>query len=65
MATKVFLPEETGTKLKTLKAQLLSYVSINEGITNEEIATKAGVPVTFVDALLAELSNESKVKLYI
>ena len=64
--TKVFLmPETGGTKLEELKTKLIKFIKANEGITNEELATKAGVEVTFVDALLAELSNEGKVRLYI
>ena len=64
--TRVFLTEEAGgTRLPELKTRLLEFVEANEGITNEEIAHLAEVDVAFVDALLAELSNESKVRLYV
>lgn len=73
MVTKVYLTEEFGgTRIKELKDQLFNLVSNNEGITNVEIlekATEAGVNPDvgqeFVDALLAELSNAGKVKLYV
>ena len=64
--TKVYLTKEAGgVKLEELKAKLIGFIKAKEGITNEEIATKAGVEVTFIDALLAELQRESKVRLYI
>lgn len=64
--TKVFLTKDAGgAKLEELKAKLIDFVKANEGITNEEIATQAKVDVTLVDALLAELSNEGKVRLYV
>ena len=65
MATKVFLTKEQGgVKLEELKSKLVAFVKANEGMTNTDIATSVKVDVTFVDALLAELSNEKKVRLY-
>lgn len=63
--TKVFLTKQAGgTKLEELKAKLLDFVKANEGITSEEIVQKAGIEQSFIDALLAELSTEGKVRLY-
>lgn len=63
---KVYLTKDFGgAKLEELKGKLLDFVKASEGISNEEIAKKVNVDITFVDALLAELSNEGKVRLYI
>jgi len=64
--TKVFLTQTAGgTKLEEMKAKLLTFIQANEEITNVEIATVAKVDVALVDALLAELSNDGKVRIYL
>lgn len=64
--TKVYLTQESGgTELAKLKDNILKEVEKAEGITSEELATKLKIEQSFCDSLLAELSSEGKVRLYI